>query len=44
MHYVYILESEAELGRFYVGLTGDLRARIKKHNNGDVFHTAKFKP
>jgi len=29
---------------FYVGATRDLRARLKKHNAGDVSHTAKYLP
>jgi putative endonuclease len=44
MQYVYILESISEAGRFYVGVTGDLRARLKKHNSGGVTHTSKFTP
>lgn len=44
MRYVYILESLAESGRFYVGVTADLRARLKKHNGGHVPHTSKFTP
>lgn len=44
MRYVYILESLAEAERFYVGCTRDLRARLKKHNDGDVTHTSKFRP
>jgi putative endonuclease len=42
--YVYILQSESDAGRFYTGLTDNLRLRLKKHNNGDVPHTAKFRP
>ena len=44
MRYVYILESLAEADRFYVGVTGDLKARLKKHNSGGVPHTSKFAP
>ncbi len=43
-HYVYILEAETWEGRFYVGLTDDLGARLRRHNLGAVPHTAKFKP
>ena len=43
-HYVYILESESDPRRFYVGLTDDMRARLAKHNSGAVPHTAKFAP
>ena len=43
MKYVYILES-LDLAHFYVGITDDLRARLTKHNAGEVPHTSKFKP
>jgi predicted GIY-YIG superfamily endonuclease len=42
--YVYILQSERDEGHFYSGLTEDLQARLKKHNAGDVPHTAKLRP
>jgi predicted GIY-YIG superfamily endonuclease len=42
--YVYILQSECDAARFYVGLTDDLHARLPKHNAGGVPHTAKFRP
>ena len=42
--YVYILQSESNAERFYVGLTDHLRARLMKHNRGDVPHTSKFRP
>jgi len=44
MTYVYILQSVASPDRFYIGVTEDLKTRFKKHNAGEVFHTAKFKP
>lgn len=43
MIYAYILESEHD-GHFYVGLTDNLRARLKKHNSGGVPHTSKYLP
>lgn len=42
--YVYILESETDVKHHYIGLTDDLHARLKKHNAGEVPHTAKFRP
>ncbi len=42
--YVYILESLAPAGGFYVGLTNDLSARLTNHNAGGVPHTAKRRP
>jgi predicted GIY-YIG superfamily endonuclease len=44
LRYVYILESLSAVERFYVGVTSDLRARLKKHNAGGVSHTSKFAP
>ena len=44
MIYVYILQSIADPDHFYTGIARDLRARLKKHNSGDVSHTSKFKP
>jgi putative endonuclease len=42
--YVYILQSETHAGSFYVGFTEGLRARLHKHNAGEVPHTAKLRP
>lgn len=44
MHYVYILESQCAAGRYYVGLTNDLRQRFADHNAGKSVHTSKFRP
>ena len=44
MIYVYSLNSESNPERFYVGITRDLRARLAKHNAGEVSHTSKFTP
>jgi predicted GIY-YIG superfamily endonuclease len=41
---VYILQCIAEPERYYIGVTDDLRARLKAHNSGKVPHTSKFKP
>lgn len=43
MKYVYILES-LDSEHFYVGITDDLRARLAKHNAGEVPHTSKYGP
>jgi putative endonuclease len=42
--YVYILQSEVNPQRFYIGLTDDLRTRLKNHNSGRIVHTSKWKP
>ena len=44
MKYVYILQSAADPERYYVGLTDDLQARMKRHNSGQVSHTSKHMP
>jgi predicted GIY-YIG superfamily endonuclease len=42
--YLYILQSEIDPDHFYIGRTTDLRARILRHNAGQVRHTSKWKP
>jgi putative endonuclease len=42
--YVYILQSEANPNRFYTGCARDLRDRLKRHNEGRVANTSKWKP
>jgi putative endonuclease len=44
MQYVYLLESLQYPRQTYVGMTGNLRARIAQHNAGQSIHTAKYKP
>ena len=38
---VYVLQSHVDPERFYTGLTDDLFMRLKRHNSGQVLHTAK---
>ena len=42
--YVYILVSETDPERHYVGSTTDLNARLAAHNAGKVSHTSKHTP
>ncbi len=44
MHYVYLLRSESQPEQRYTGMTGDLKARLERHNDGAVPHTSKFRP
>ena len=44
MKYVYILESLADPERHYVGVADDLKARLARHNSGQVAHTSKHVP
>jgi predicted GIY-YIG superfamily endonuclease len=34
----------ARSGTLLVGVTGDLRSRLKRHNAGEVSHTSKYAP
>ncbi|MGZ8363976.1 MAG: GIY-YIG nuclease family protein [Caulobacteraceae bacterium] len=43
LHYVYILESLADPD-CYVGVTGDLKDRLGRHNREEVVHTSKHSP
>jgi putative endonuclease len=44
MKYVYILQNIGDIDHFYIGITGDLKGRLAKHNAGEVTHTAKHLP
>ena len=44
MTYVYILRSSKDIEHYYVGVTEDLRARLQRHNAGEVSHTSKHAP
>jgi predicted GIY-YIG superfamily endonuclease len=41
---VYLIQSESYVSQHYVGLTVDLRHRLKCHNAGESPHTAKYRP
>jgi len=43
MWYVYILQSKKD-NYLYVGLTNDLRQRLKMHNEGKVYSTRLRRP
>ena len=44
MIYVYILQSESDPERFYVGIAREPRSRLARHNAGDVSHTSMHVP
>jgi putative endonuclease len=44
VYYVYLLQSVSAAARQYVGLTSDLRRRLREHNAGKSPHTARYKP
>jgi predicted GIY-YIG superfamily endonuclease len=44
MWYVYILRSEGDPSRRYIGLTNGPDARLRKHNSGGSPHTRTGRP
>jgi putative endonuclease len=44
MKIVYLLQSIKNPRQNYVGITGNLRNRMKDHNSGKSSHTSKYKP
>ena len=42
--YVYILRSLNFPDKYYVGLTKDLKQRLKQHNNGESDYTKTLRP
>ena len=43
-YYVYMLQSILNENRYYVGMTNNLKRRLKEHNNGKSTYTKKLKP
>lgn len=44
MYYVYILRSLKQEGAIYIGLTSDLKARLKSHNSKQNLYTKRHAP
>ena len=44
MTFVYILHSELDASRFYIGISNDPDRRLDEHNCGKSIHTNKFRP
>ncbi|MGB8274656.1 MAG: GIY-YIG nuclease family protein [Alphaproteobacteria bacterium] len=44
MQYVYVLHSEVDPARFYVGMTSDPERRLQEHSAGKSVHMNKHKP
>lgn len=42
--FVYVLRSDVDAARHYVGLTANVAQRIAAHNAGQSVHTAKNRP
>lgn len=44
MRYVYLIQSVPFPRQRYIGVTTNLRNRLKSHNEGQSPHTSKYKP
>jgi len=44
MNYVYLIRSESDPSRTYIGMTEDLKKRLQSHNEGANKHTSKYRP
>jgi len=44
MIYVYVLQSEMDPLRHYVGISDEPDRRLTEHNDGRSIHTNKFRP
>ena len=44
VYYVYLIESLSAQGERYVGMTTDLKQRLREHNQGKSSHSRKFSP
>jgi putative endonuclease len=44
MKCVYSLQSTKQPGRYYIGITDDLKQRISDHNSGKCTYTAALSP
>ena len=44
MKIVYILQSESDSERFYIGITNDVDRRLCEHNAGKLPNTARYRP
>ena len=42
--YVYLLKSQKDLSKRYVGVTSDIEKRLFEHNAGKSPHTSKYAP
>ena len=44
MCYVYLLRSESDPAKTYIGCTENLKQRLATHNTGGSKHTSKYRP
>ncbi len=44
MYFTYILQSVNSPDQYYYGSTSDVHKRLEQHNDGESYHTSKYKP
>ena len=44
MIFVYLLQSEVDASKYYVGISNDPVRRLDEHNGGTSIHTNKYRP
>jgi putative endonuclease len=44
MKYVYLIRSLSSPEQKYIGVTSDVKKRLKKHNSAESPHTSKYTP
>ena len=44
MQHVHLIRSVSHPDQTYIGITGDLKRRLRDHNSGDSPHTLKYLP
>jgi putative endonuclease len=44
MTFVYLLQSQVDPSKFYVGISNDPARRLEEHNSGLSIHTNKYRP
>ena len=44
MKYVYLLKSQKDPSKRYVGITSNPARRLEEHNSGQSIHTNKYRP
>jgi len=42
--FVYVLRSRSHSERYYIGITSNVRARLRAHNAGECVHTTRYRP
>ncbi|MCK4353021.1 GIY-YIG nuclease family protein [candidate division WOR-3 bacterium] len=44
MYYIYLLRSQKDTSKTYIGFTNNLKRRIEEHNKGKSLHTKLLSP